>query len=176
MRKTLSILKAIRRGNPEDKCVVFYEHLQAISLNAAFIKKHNFFSIVYQGAMSKKQRDNALVSFASDKDIPVLFVSKKAGAMGINLTAANHIILEGSWWNLAIDGQAIDHIYRIGQTKSVHVHILVAQGTVDEKLQAIQKSKRGLIDSIIGQATDDDSKKIITSDMRHILQDITNAR
>ncbi|KAJ2870632.1 hypothetical protein GGH93_005421 [Coemansia aciculifera] len=134
MRKTLSILKAIRRGNPEDKCVVFCEHLQAISLNAAFIKKHNFSSIVYQGAMSKKQRDNALVSFASDKDISVLFVSKKAGAMGINLTAANRIILEGSWWTPAIDGQTIDRIYRIGQTKSVHVHILVAQGTVDEKL------------------------------------------
>ncbi|KAJ2754037.1 hypothetical protein GGI19_002706 [Coemansia pectinata] len=176
MRKTLSILKAIRCGNPEDKCVVFCEHLKAISLNAAFIKKHSFSSIVYQGAMSKKQRDNALVSFASDKDIPVLFVSKKAGAMGINLTAANHIILEGSWWTPAIDGQAIDCIYRIGQTKSVHVHILAAQGTVDEKLQAIQKSKRGLIDSIIDQATDDDSKKITTSDMRHILQDITNAR
>ncbi|KAJ2833262.1 hypothetical protein FBU31_001935 [Coemansia sp. 'formosensis'] len=173
MRRILSILKAIRRSDPKDKCVVFCEHLQAIQLIAAYLKKHEFPSIIYQGAMDKNKRDDALASFASDKDIPVLIVSKRAGAVGINLTAANHIILESAWWNPAIDGQAVDRIYRIGQTKTVHVHILIAQGTVDEKMHSIQETKQGLIDSIISHATDDSRKKLTTSDIRHILQDVS---
>ncbi|KAJ2015723.1 hypothetical protein GGI06_003244 [Coemansia sp. S85] len=100
-----------------------------------------------------------------------MLLSKRAGAVGINLTAANHIIIESAWWNPSIDDQAIDRIYRIGQTKTVHVHILIAQGTVDEKMHAIQDFKRGVIDTIIGRTTDSDSTKISTSDIRHMLQD-----
>ncbi|KAJ2741476.1 hypothetical protein GGI20_005159 [Coemansia sp. BCRC 34301] len=170
MQRILSILRAIQRSNPEDKCVVFCEHLQAISLIAAYIGQHGFSSIIYQGTMSKRQRDEALVSFASNKDVPVLIVSKHAGAVGINLMAANHIILESAWWNPSIDSQAIDRIYRIGQTKSVHVHILVAQKTVDEMMHAIQESKRGLIDSVIGQDTGNNSNRLTTSDVLHMLQ------
>ncbi|KAJ2621592.1 hypothetical protein GGF44_005443, partial [Coemansia sp. RSA 1694] len=144
MRRILSILMAMRRSDPEDKCVVFW-------------------------TMSKRQRDEALASFASDKNIPVLILSKRAGAVGINLTAANHVILESAWWNPSIDSQAVDRAYRIGQTKNVHVHILIAQNTVDEKMHAIQESKKGLIDSIIGHAKDD-RKKLTTSDILRMLQ------
>ncbi|KAJ1817258.1 hypothetical protein LPJ60_004927 [Coemansia sp. RSA 2675] len=171
MQRVLSILRAIHRSDPEDKCVVFCEHLRAIELLAAYLKKHGFGNIVYQGSMSKKQRDNAIASFSSDKSIPVMLLSKRAGAVGINLTAANHIIIESAWWNPSIDDQAIDRIYRIGQTKTVHVHILIAQGTVDEKMHAIQDFKRGVIDTIIGRTTDNDRTKISTSDIRHMLQD-----
>ncbi|KAJ2438627.1 hypothetical protein GGF42_008235 [Coemansia sp. RSA 2424] len=169
MRRILSILMAMRRGDPEDKCVVFCEHLQAIKLIAAYIGQCGFPSLIYQGTMSKRQRDEALASFASDKDIPVLILSKRAGAVGINLTAANHVILESAWWNPSIDSQAVDRAYRIGQTKNVHVHILIAQNTVDEKMHAIQESKKGLIDSIIGHAKDD-RKKLTTSDILRMLQ------
>ncbi|KAJ2508592.1 hypothetical protein IWW47_000533 [Coemansia sp. RSA 2052] len=169
MRRILSILMAMRRSDPEDKCVVFCEHLQAIKLIAAYIRQCGFPSLIYQGTMSKRQRDEALASFASDKNIPVLILSKRAGAVGINLTAANHVILESAWWNPSIDSQAVDRAYRIGQTKNVHVHILIAQNTVDEKMHAIQESKKGLIDSIIGHAKDD-RKKLTTSDILRMLQ------
>ncbi|KAJ2486455.1 hypothetical protein IWW37_005614 [Coemansia sp. RSA 2050] len=174
MQRILSILKAIRRSNPEDKCVVFCEHLRAIELLMVYLQKHGFSNIIYQGSMSKKQRDDAIASFSSDKSTPVMLLSKRAGAVGINLTAANHIIVESAWWNPSIDGQAIDRIYRIGQTKPVHVHILIAQDTVDEKLHAIQDSKRSVIATIIGHATDDSRKKISTSDIRDMLQDKPN--
>ncbi|KAJ2889345.1 hypothetical protein GGI21_003745 [Coemansia aciculifera] len=170
MLRVLLILWAMRRGNPEDKCVVFCEHLEAIRLIAAYIGQRGFPSIIYHGSMTKKQRDAALSSFASDRDVPVLIVSKRAGAVGINITAANHVILESAWWNPSIDSQAIDRVHRIGQTKNVHVHILIAQNTVDEKMHAIQESKRSLIDSVIGRTVDDERKRLNVNDILYMLQ------
>ncbi|KAJ2470802.1 hypothetical protein GGI02_002693, partial [Coemansia sp. RSA 2322] len=169
MKAILDILLAMRRSNATDKCVIFCEHLRALDLISAYIAQAGFTSIIYQGSMTKPKRDEALSEFAS-KDISVLLVSKKAGGVGINLTAANHIIIESLWWNPAIDSQAIDRIYRIGQNKPVHVHILIARETVDERMFDIQEKKRHLIDAVIGTVPDDKSKRLNVVDVMHILR------
>jgi non-specific serine/threonine protein kinase len=79
-----------------------------------------------------------------------MVLSVKAGGTGLNLTAANHVIHFDRWWNPAVEDQATDRAFRIGQKKNVLVHKLVSKGTVEEKIDALINSKRELADNIIG--------------------------
>ena len=86
--------------------------------------------------------------------MPVFLISLKAGGVGLNLTAADVVIHYDPWWNLAAQNQATDRAHRIGQKRSVSVMRLIAQGTIEEKIVALQESKRELAESILGgQAT-----------------------
>ena len=80
---------------------------------------------------------------------PVFLISLKAGGVGLNLTAADTVILYDPWWNPAVEQQAIDRAYRIGQGKPVFVYKLVASGTVEEKMLELQARKSGLADSLL---------------------------
>ena len=79
-----------------------------------------------------------------DGDVPLILVSLKAGGTGLNLTAADTIILYDPWWNPAVEAQAIDRAHRIGQSKPVFVHRLIARGTIEEKILTLQEKKRAL--------------------------------
>jgi superfamily II DNA or RNA helicase len=81
-------------------------------------------------------------------EVPLILVSLKAGGAGINLTAADTVILYDPWWNPAIEAQAIDRAHRIGQNKPVFVHRLIATGTIEEKILALQERKQGLADML----------------------------
>ena len=74
----------------------------------------------------------------------------KAGGVGLNLTAATHVFHFDRWWNPAVEDQATDRTYRIGQTKNVQVHKLVTMGTLEEKIDAMLESKRDLADRVVG--------------------------
>ena len=80
---------------------------------------------------------------------PIFLISLKAGGVGLNLTAADTVILYDPWWNPAVEQQAIDRAYRIGQGKPVFVYKLVASGTVEEKMLELQARKAGLADSLL---------------------------
>ena len=80
---------------------------------------------------------------------PVMLVSLKAGGTGLNLTAADHVFLCDPWWNPAVEDQAADRAHRIGQTRPVFVYRLVAADTVEEKILALQDSKRALMDAAL---------------------------
>lgn len=77
-------------------------------------------------------------------------VSVKAGGTGLNLTRANHVIHFDRWWNPAVENQATDRAFRIGQKKDVVVHKLVCQGTIEEKIDAMIESKKELAENVIG--------------------------
>jgi SNF2 family DNA or RNA helicase len=81
-------------------------------------------------------------------DVPVFLISLKAGGAGLNLTAADTVIHVDPWWNPAVENQATDRAHRIGQNKPVFVYKLVANGTVEEKIQALQKQKQALADAL----------------------------
>jgi SNF2 family DNA or RNA helicase len=90
-------------------------------------------------------------TFQEDPDSsPVLLLSLKAGGVGLNLTAATHVFHFDRWWNPAVEDQATDRTYRIGQTKNVQVHKLVTIGTLEEKIDALLESKRDLADRVVG--------------------------
>lgn len=104
------------------------------------------------GGMPKQARDELVTRFQSDRpDAPALFVlSLKAGGTGLNLTAANHVVHVDRWWNPAVEDQATDRAFRIGQQRAVQVRKLVCAGTVEEKVAAMIKDKRALADRIVG--------------------------
>jgi SNF2 family DNA or RNA helicase len=83
--------------------------------------------------------------------VPVFLLSLKAGGTGLNLTRADHVIHVDRWWNPAVEEQATDRAYRIGQTKPVQVHRLITQGTIEEKIAELLARKRSLADSVLGR-------------------------
>jgi SNF2 family DNA or RNA helicase len=83
-----------------------------------------------------------------DGEVPIILVSLKAGGAGVNLTAADTVILFDPWWNPAVEAQAIDRAHRIGQSRPVFVYRLIATGTIEEKILALQERKQGLADML----------------------------
>ena len=90
--------------------------------------------------------------FQADDGPPVMLISLKAGGVGLNLTAADHVFLCDPWWNPAVEAQAADRAHRIGQDKPVFVYRLVATDTVEERILALQEKKRALFDAALGDA------------------------
>lgn len=84
-------------------------------------------------------------------EVPVFLLSLKAGGTGLNLTRADHVIHVDRWWNPAVEEQATDRAYRIGQTRPVQVHRFMAQGTVEQKIAELLARKRALADSVLAQ-------------------------
>jgi SNF2 family DNA or RNA helicase len=102
-----------------------------------------------------KDRKTPVACFQSGA-VPIILVSLKAGGTGLNLTAADTVILYDPWWNPAVEAQAIDRAHRIGQTKPVFVHRLIARGSIEEKILALQDRKRALAATLWG----DDSSAV----------------
>ncbi|MFC6154521.1 DEAD/DEAH box helicase [Nocardioides yefusunii] len=104
-----------------------------------------------------------------DDRVPVFILSLKAGGTGLNLTRADHVIHLDRWWNPAVEEQATDRAYRIGQTKPVQVHRMITRGTVEERVAALLERKRDLADSVLanGEAaltelSNDDLRDLVT--------------
>ena len=101
-----------------------------------------------------RRREEVVRRFQDDDGPPVMLISLRAGGTGLNLTAADHIFLLDPWWNPAVEDQAADRAHRIGQTRPVLVHRLVARDTVEEGMLALQQRKRALADVALANATD----------------------
>jgi SNF2 family DNA or RNA helicase len=86
------------------------------------------------GGITRKKRDEYVKTFQTDRQVKVFLLSLKAGGTGLNLTAASNVIHYDLWWNPAVESQATDRAYRIGQDKNVMVHRLISKGTMEEKI------------------------------------------
>ncbi len=95
-------------------------------------------------------REERVDRFQNDPEVRLFLISLKAGGVGLNLTAADYVFILDPWWNPAAEAQAIDRAHRIGQTRHVVAYRIIAQGTVEEKVEALQQQKRALVASIIG--------------------------
>jgi non-specific serine/threonine protein kinase len=95
------------------------------------------------------KRKDLVRRFQEDESVPFFVLSLKAGGTGLNLTAAAHVIHFDRWWNPAVENQATDRAFRIGQTKNVLVHKFVCRGTVEEKIDALIESKRQLANDLL---------------------------
>jgi len=121
----------------------FVEVLSRLSANADQLKLR----YEYLDGQSK-QRQESIARFQSDPDCNLFFLSLKAGGVGINLTAADYVILFDPWWNPAVESQAIDRAHRIGQERPVIVYRIIVRDSVEEKILQLQAKKRSLIDSL----------------------------
>ena len=113
--------------------------------------QENFGQAVFflHGGTPKSQRDQLVDRFQKG-EVQVFILSLKAGGTGLTLTAANHVIHYDRWWNPAVENQATDRAFRIGQTRDVQVHKFICAGTLEEKIDAMIESKKGLAEQVIG--------------------------
>jgi SNF2 family DNA or RNA helicase len=104
----------------------------------------------FHGGLSLEERDEMVRQFQEHENgPPILVLSLRAGGVGLNLTRASHVLHYDRWWNPAIEDQATDRAYRIGQTKRVQVHHLITIGTLEEKIDRMLEEKRGLADAVV---------------------------
>lgn len=111
------------------------------------IFKHE--GLVFHGSTPVKKRKELVEKFQSHEYVPFMVLSIKAGGFGLNLTAANHVIHFDRWWNPAVENQATDRVFRIGQKKNVIVHKFITKGTLEEKIDAMLQEKANLSNEII---------------------------
>lgn len=119
-------------------------------LKAELEKKLGVRTLFLHGGTSRKKREELISIFQNDSNEPMIFVlSLKAGGLGLNLTKASHVFHFDRWWNPAVENQATDRAFRIGQLKNVHVHKFICMGTLEEKIDAMLERKQALAQSII---------------------------
>jgi hypothetical protein len=124
---------------------------QFTSLLAIVRKRLDAEKITYEYLDGKtRDRQERVEQFQTDPKCRLFLISLKAGGVGLNLTAAEYVFLLDPWWNPAVEAQAIDRSHRIGQTKPVFAYRIIARNTVEEKVLALQQSKRELADAILG--------------------------
>ena len=134
--------------------------------------------LVMHGATPVRQRRDLVERFQDDERLPFFVLSLKVGGTGLNLTAASHVIHFDRWWNPAVEAQATDRAFRIGQKRNVLVHKLVCRGTVEEKIDAMIEAKQGLARSVLeigGEAlltemSDAELLRVVSLDLRAALE------
>jgi superfamily II DNA or RNA helicase len=148
-RATEMLEEAIAEG---DKALVFTQFREmGDRLCTHFAQRLGVEVAFLHGGTARKARDEMVRRFQEDAHGPRVFVlSVKAGGTGLNLTAASHVFHYDRWWNPAVEDQATDRAYRIGQNKSVQVHKLVCAGTVEEKIDGMLEGKRDLAAKVVG--------------------------
>jgi non-specific serine/threonine protein kinase len=105
--------------------------------------------LILHGSVPVRKRKDIVKRFQGGDYVPYMVLSLKAGGVGLNLTRANHVIHFDRWWNPAVENQATDRAFRIGQEKNVLVHKFLTRGTVEEKIDRMLEEKSRLSDEVI---------------------------
>jgi len=158
----------------QEKVLVFTQFREMTTPLAAFLG--SLFGrpgLVLHGGTAVGTRQPLVRQFQEDERVPFFVISLKAGGAGLNLTAASHVVHFDRWWNPAVENQATDRAFRIGQTKNVLVHKFVCRGTVEEKIDQLIDSKRQLSQDLLEgggevlltEMRDDDLLKLVALDL-----------
>ncbi|MFJ8234714.1 DEAD/DEAH box helicase [Ureibacillus sp. NPDC094379] len=132
-----------------EQCLIFTQYIgMGHLLQHCFSELYNIDVPFLTGSMAKHQRDHLVEAF-QNHEFPIFLLSLKAGGTGLNLTAANHVLHADRWWNPAVENQATDRAYRIGQTQFVQVHKFITLGTIEEKIDKMLEVKSALSQELI---------------------------
>ncbi|MFC4190844.1 DEAD/DEAH box helicase [Streptomyces flavovirens] len=129
--------------------LIFTQYVSMARLLSAHLASRAIPSQLLHGGTPVAERERMVDRFQS-AEVPVFLLSLKAAGTGLNLTRAAHVIHYDRWWNPAVEEQATDRAYRIGQTQPVQVHRLIAEGTVEDRISELLRSKRALADAVLG--------------------------
>ena len=141
---------------PENKVLVFSQFTSVLDIVRAQLEKAGMDYLYLDGQTSMKDRAKAVNTF-QEGGPQVFLISLKAGGLGLNLTAANYVILMDPWWNPAIENQATDRAHRLGQKRSVTVIRMVSSQTIEEKILKLHEKKQGLADKMLEGTADSSS-------------------
>jgi len=140
----LEILQASRK-KPGTKTVIFSQWTSFLNIVQAQLDKHGYKYARIDGTMRANQRDASLVALETDPECTIMLASLAVCSVGLNLVAANQVILADSWWAPAIEDQAVDRVHRLGQTKPTTVWRLVMNDSIEDSVLNIQAEKRKLM-------------------------------
>ncbi len=170
------IEEALEEG---DRCLVFTQFKEMGSLLKTNLENLYGAGVLFlHGGVPQKERDQMVTDFQESRpDGPKIFVlSLKAGGTGLNLTAANRVFHFDRWWNPAVEDQATDRAFRIGQQRNVFVHKFVCTGTLEERIQQMLERKREVADSLLAagenwitELSNDELKRLLTLDRQEAL-------
>jgi non-specific serine/threonine protein kinase len=139
----------------QEKMLVFTQFREVTSPLAGFLASvFGRPGLVLHGETEVKKRKELVRGFQEDEAVGFFVLSLKAGGAGLNLTAASHVIHFDRWWNPAVENQATDRAFRIGQNKNVLVHKFVCRGTVEEKIDQLIESKHHLSEDLLEGGAD----------------------
>ena len=168
MDKCISTVQSILDNN--EKTLIFTQYKEMGDILCKVINEEcNTEPLFFHGSLTVPQREELIEKFQNDDDAKVMILSLKAGGTGLNLTSATNVIHYDLWWNPAVEDQATDRTYRIGQDKNVMVHRMITLGTFEEKIDEMLKSKKELADlavyegeKIITELSDEEIYEIFT--------------
>lgn len=155
----VKILQATRENDPISKTIVFSQWTKYLDLVGPHLTFTNFRFCRIDGTMSVQNRDRAIARLSLPDDDPdavdVMLASLGVASVGLNLVAANQVVLADSWWAPAIEDQAVDRVHRLGQKRETTVWRLVVEDSIEQRVLQVQENKRKLV----GQAFKDDEEE-----------------
>ncbi len=168
MDKCISTVQNILDNN--EKTLIFTQYKEMGDILCKVIAEEcNMDPLFFHGSLTVPQREDLIDRFQNNEDSKIMILSLKAGGTGLNLTSATNVIHYDLWWNPAVEDQATDRTYRIGQDKNVMVHRMITLGTFEEKIDEMLKSKKELADlavyegeKIITELSDEEIYEIFT--------------
>ena len=165
----------------QEKALVFTQFKETTAPLLAFLGSvFGRAGLVLHGETEVKKRKDLVRQFQEDENVPFFVLSLKAGGAGFNLTAASHVIHFDRWWNPAVENQATDRAFRIGQTKNVLVHKFICRGTVEDKIDQMIESKRqlagdflsGAADMMLTEMKDEELLKLVALDLGAAMKEV----
>jgi len=166
----------------QEKALVFTQFKEIAEPLTAFLGSlFGRAGLVLTGETAVKKRKDLVRQFQEDEDVPFFVLSVKAGGAGLNLTAASHVIHFDRWWNPAVENQATDRAFRIGQKRNVLVHKFICRGTVEDRIDQMINDKQKLAgDFLVGSAgaetaltemKDDDLLRLVALDLNAAMKE-----
>ena len=140
-----NILQSTQKSKPDTKTIIFSQWTSFLDIVQAKLQTENVEFGRIDGSIRAPARDAAMHRLQEDPDCKIMLASLAVCSVGLNLVAANQVILADSWWAPAIEDQAIDRVHRLGQQKEVTVWRLVMEGSIEERVLDIQADKRKLM-------------------------------
>ncbi|MGW7416912.1 DEAD/DEAH box helicase [Streptomyces sp. NPDC054863] len=133
----------------DGSALVFTQYVTMAKLLERHLRDRGVPTLFLHGGTPVPRREEMVQQF-QEGAVPVFLLSLKAAGTGLNLTRADHVVHYDRWWNPAVEAQATDRAYRIGQTRKVQVHRMIAEGTVEDRIAALLEAKKGLADAVLG--------------------------
>jgi SNF2 family DNA or RNA helicase len=135
-----------------DQALIFTQFAEMGQMLQSYLRSLFGVEVLFlHGGTQQRQRDRMVDRFQQEHGGPPIFIlSLRAGGTGLNLTAANHVFHYDRWWNPAVENQATDRAFRIGQTRDVQVHKYICAGTLEERIDELIESKKALAESVVG--------------------------
>ena len=148
VRRLFEMLEEVLEGG--DSALIFSQYA-TFAQDLALMMKDRVMApvLLLTGSTTRKKREQLIEQFQTGTEPSIFIISLKAGGTGLNLTAATHVFHVDRWWNPAVEDQATDRTYRIGQMRNVQVHLMIAAGTLEEKIDEINLSKRALAQEVL---------------------------